>query len=296
MRRTLTLIGVALYAALIVLLVFANADAQTRPFRRIGRTMRTGEGARPAASGFATNTYSLLLESANSEYAELTDSAAIEPGAAFTVVVNVRQTAATNNQGIISKWQHGTATAYAFQTTSCTATACQLQLFIASSNPSTGAANCTTTGVGDMITEGVWYTLTWWYDGSEVTAANRSEVYVNNTLATKTCSGTLPASVFDTSAPLRIGNWAGTLGTRYWGGNIDELYMWHEALDSTERSCAYTAVAAGTDASACADTSPVLIVRGGDSGDTLPTLLNDGSAGNFTVVNGGGNEIAAQVP
>lgn len=76
-----------------------------------------------------------------------------------------------------------------------------------------------------------WAYVTCVYNGNEASNATRCKIYINGVQITCNFSGTIPASLYQTTAPLTINKYN---GSTYGNGKIGQVKIWKRALLPTE--------------------------------------------------------------
>lgn len=253
------------------------------PYRDLG-IARRGRGRRfnrPASTVVAAaepfvNTLSIDLDGVD-QMVERADENALSCTTSneFTMCSWVLLDAPTaTNRTIAAKWDFATQGEWAIQTLAGGV------LFFAIADALTDNASNEVRAPGGTIVAG-WQFVCAWYDGSGAANRDKAKIYHNATDVTSSDSGALPATLQNGTATMKFGQFGGTL-SRYWGaGNLDEACFWCTALSGADITTLYNS---GTPIDCTTVGSPVVALRMGD-GDTHPTVINRGSAGNFTAVN-----------
>lgn len=168
-----------------------------------------------------------LFINSNSEFLSVADNATLDFTTAFTVSAWIYGDNLEGNAGIVAKWNYSTDGCWAFQLDSA---GTGLQVFIATTAADGGNTWQRFTTL--VLQSATWYHVVLVYDGT-LTAADRAKVYVDSVLQTATTTtGTWPASLLNSGAELRIGDFQGL--NRYWLGRIDEVGLWSRALTAAE--------------------------------------------------------------
>mgnify|MGYP001602929224 CR=1 FL=1 len=94
-------------------------------------------------------------------------------------------------------------------------------------------SDCPRAGISSALVAGTLYHLVMIYDGTLSGNANRLKLYINNVLQTLSFTGTIPASLQDSTAAVVIGLEA-LLGTYEYDGIIDEVGAWSRALTADD--------------------------------------------------------------
>lgn len=180
-----------------------------------------------SATGVRTNAAHFVI--ANSEFLSKADNATLDFSAAFTLSVWIKQTALAVNQTIAAKWTYQTQGSWGFQTDATNND--ELLCYIATSLIDAGV-NYGRTTTADLAA-GTWYHLIVVYDGSGAANADRLKIYVNGVQKTLTFTGTIPASLQNSTADLNVGKFGGSL-TQYYGGDMDLFGLWSRAVTAAE--------------------------------------------------------------
>lgn len=263
--------------ALVALLVAPGAiEAGERgPFRRGG------------SAGGWSNRLSRDFD-ASSEYGYTADQAALDCASAFTASAWIKLDSLGTLRSILTKWAFSTSGAWAIETD--TAANDEIRVFIAASAGDSGVNRCTTTNAN--LAPGTWYHIGVFYDGAQASNATRLVVEINGTAATCSFTGTIPATLVNSSAQLRVASWSGTLSRLFGPGNIDEVSFWCSALTGASRAALRSA---GKPAN-LAPLAPLIWWRMGDRDGS--TTRNHGSAASadLTYIGGGADDYQPEVP
>lgn len=172
------------------------------------------------------------------KYAECADASAFDVTTLLSISVWVYPTSFVNNQTMASKWTYATDGEWVLDTSGGgVGNNTKVQMYIA------GSATDPVTNFGTspaVLSATTWHHLVWLFDGTQTGNANRLKLYVNGSAQTLTFTGTIPATLRNGTAPLRVGAWSGSL-TRYFNGRIDELGLWNRVLNTTEIAALYNA-------------------------------------------------------
>lgn len=172
----------------------------------------------------------LDLDSASVAVIQASDNTSLSLSSAFSVSLWIFKETVTANLGIISKWTYATEGGWVLQSDSVDGAG--LMAFIADSSTDPGNNFARITTIGHLAN--TWYHVVMVFDGTQTGNADRLKFYNNGTLLTVTTfGGTIPATVRDDIAPLRMGMFGGDL-SRHFNGRIDEVRLWNRALTSGE--------------------------------------------------------------
>lgn len=161
------------------------------------------------------------------------DIATVDGDASLTIYLVWTQATLAAQESMVTKWEHGTATAWAVGTHQSNTD--EERFFIAASANSGGAEYLDTTDhdrVGDTYN-----ITTYWYDGTQA-AADRAEIYEQTTLV-GTTPASLPASMQASAAVLNLGAFTGSI-SRYLNGDLVEVVISGDSDDSSTRSSMVT--------------------------------------------------------
>ena len=161
------------------------------------------------------------------DYVTIPDSAALSPTTAFSVSfwTRITGTISSANRTLVSKTVVNQRT-WAISQLSTGA----LRFHVATSSADTGTYG--TTDSTSIFTVNQWVHITATYDGSGSGNAGRAKVYVNGIEQPLTFTGTISATIADTTAPLDVGNTAN--GQSFLTGNVDEARFYSRALTAGE--------------------------------------------------------------
>jgi len=140
-------------------------------------------------------------------------------------------------QVLISKWNYYTDGSWGFQMGSPIDTD-EIGVFILESPTDPGNQYGKTTDAN--FVGGDWYYITMVYDGDRANNVDRLKIYVDGTQKLLTFTGTIPSSLVNSAAPVRIGT-IGGLEDRYFNGAIDEAAVYSRALTAEEVKAHYDA-------------------------------------------------------
>lgn len=173
-----------------------------------------------------------------SDVIDCSDSALADGSSALTVSIWAFQDALALNSALITKWDYQTQGSWAIQTGFSSNT--QLQFFIPPTLVDDGSNGRGTTPLGSW-TSGVWHHVVGVFDGTLTGDANRMKVYIDTVQQTLTFFlGSVPATMNDSTAHVRIGNWGGTLNNRGWNGGLDDARIYNRPLSQQEVNQLYT--------------------------------------------------------
>ena len=109
-------------------------------------------------------------------------------------------------QVLISKWNYYTDGSWGFQMGSPIDTD-EIGVFILESSTDPGNQYGKTTDAN--FVGGDWYYITMVYDGDRANNVDRLKIYVDGTQKLLTFTGTIPSSLVNSAAPVRIGTYRG---------------------------------------------------------------------------------------
>lgn len=165
------------------------------------------------------------------------DSTDLPSGNGLTVETWVNEASIAADKAIASHWNYSTSGSWAVQT----GPSDNIRVFLASSATDPGN-NYVDTAANSLGAAGAWHHVAVTYDGTQA-QAGMVKVYIDGTAVGTTVSGTLPATLLDSSGTLSIGSFPG-LG-RYFNGALDEVKIFNRALTANEVTADYTAGASG---------------------------------------------------
>lgn len=180
-----------------------------------------------STTGVRTN--AALAASANSEWLSVADNATLDFSTAFSLSVWINQTTLGVSRAIVGKWDYQTQGSWMLQTDDTNSD--ELIIYVATSLIDAGVTFGLTTDA-NLVT-GTWYHLVLIYDGTLSGNANRLKLYINGVQKTLSFTGTIPASLQNSSADLKFGKFGGSL-TRYFNGAFDEASIASRAWTAAE--------------------------------------------------------------
>lgn len=165
------------------------------------------------------------------EYLSAADHADFDFTTGFSVSAWILMNTAINNMAIISKFNHGgNQCSWVFQTSPTVQSSGGFRVFIADVIGDDG--NNFATYDSAPLVNGNWYHAVLVYDGT-LAEADRVKVYQDNVLLAPTGkTGTWAASLQNSTAELRIGDFESL--NRFWNGLIDEVALYNRPLNASE--------------------------------------------------------------
>lgn len=171
---------------------------------------------------------------ANSEYLSVADNASLVWTSAFSASFWIYRDSLSLDVAYISKWNYPTVPEWVIQSAAAggSNTSDDMSIYLATSGVDNGTG-CRMDFNNANQSATTWYHIVVIYDGSLTGDANRLKVYQNGVQLTLTVgSGAVPASLQNSAAELRLGDFQGL--NRYFTGRIDELGLWTRALTALE--------------------------------------------------------------
>lgn len=155
----------------------------------------------------------------SNQYIGVPDSSSLSPTNQLTVSAWVNQSSLSANKGIVGKWTYtgGSHGPWVLQTGGSSDT---LRVFVAASSSDSGS-NYADTAASTWTTG--WHHVTFTYDGSGATNADKLKLYIDGVAKTLTFNGTIPTSLVDGTGPLRIGDFENL--SRFFNGSIDQVVV-----------------------------------------------------------------------
>lgn len=169
------------------------------------------------------------FDSANSEYLNNADPAAMTFGTQVSVSFWAYPTSLADNQTLVGKWEYsGGKTGSFVCLTAGGGTTLRVFVFADASDLGNNYSD-----FASVLANNTWVHIVVIYDGTEGTDTNRVKVYANGSLVARSGGGgSIPASMDDGDAEFMLGRISG-LGW-YWLGRIDEVGVWNRKLDGTD--------------------------------------------------------------
>jgi PKD repeat protein len=162
------------------------------------------------------------------DFLEIQDNASIDFSDEFSALLLVKPTTIAVNKTMLAKWDYQTQGSWAFQTDFSTND--ELMFAPALNISDVGNQKVVSTDADMLLSEPVVLNLE--YNGN---LSNKVRYFKNNSLLTSTVVNTIPSSLPNSSATLKIGKYGG-IATRYYQGHIGEVLIYDRALDSIERA------------------------------------------------------------
>ena len=139
------------------------------------------------------------------------------------------------------------------------------------------------------LTSGIWQHVVFSYSGnSNISGAS---AYVNATKNTSTPSGSLTGSLLE-GQDFYVGQRSGSF---YFSGNIDSMTVWNKELSQSEVTELYNGGSPLDPTSHSAYANLISSYKMGD-GDSFPTIFDNESTNDLTMVNMESSDITADVP
>lgn len=170
----------------------------------------------------------------NSEWLNVADNNDFDFSTTFSLQAWINIDNLAIDLGIVTKWDYQTQGSWGYQTDQGNND--EIMMFVADALDDAGDNRGRTTDAN--LSADTWYHTIWLYDGS-LAAANRLKCYINNSQKTLNIEGTIPTSLQNSTADVRVGTWGGTLSGRYFDGLIDEVGLWNRVLTTDEISSLY---------------------------------------------------------
>ena len=228
------------------------------------------------------NEYSFLFDGVD-ENINIPDDASLDFTTKLTVSAWIKQTILGIDKAIVVKWDYNTQGSWGFQTDATYSD--ELRVFLADSLTDSGV-NWESTTAANLIA-GNWYNTIFVYDGGGATDPDKLKIYVNGVNQTLYFNGTIPASLQNSSASLKIGKFGGIL-YRFFDGNIDEVGLFNTDLNAAQISEIYNSGTPKNLLNHSASANLVSYFRMGDGdtwGGTNWTVIDNKGTNNGTSVN-----------
>jgi hypothetical protein len=168
-----------------------------------------------------------LTLNGDADYVSVTDTAPLSPTAKMSIELWANQASLATNKALMAKWTYQSDGSWTLQTDNVDNT--RLRMFVAATANEAGN-NFGQTPAGSWSTGQHYVAYT--YDGSGSTNANKLKAYIDSVNKTVTFSGTIPAAILDSAAPIRFGDYQNL--SRFFNGTIDEI-----RISNVVRSQAY---------------------------------------------------------
>jgi hypothetical protein len=168
------------------------------------------------------------------DYVQATDVPNSDAGSQLSVSYWVDPTSLATKQGHVSKYDPGAnPTNNTFAVRSQNSSPGELFVFIFGANDS---GNNYFQSTSAALVTGSWQHIAFVYDGTAATNSGRLKLYKNGALVSGTYSGTVPASLNNSSAPVAIGRRldSSAFGQRYYSGLIDDVRIYSQALSPAQ--------------------------------------------------------------
>ena len=167
------------------------------------------------------------LDGAN-DFLSIPDADISQPTTKLTVICRVKILTLAVDDAFMAKWTYQTQASWAISTE--TTGSDEIRVHIADSLNDAGSNYAVSTGAG--LTADGWRDVGFVYDGA-LAAADRVTIFVNGSAITTTATGTLPATLIDSTAPTNIGQFGGSLD-RKMNADFACAWMYKRVLSDTE--------------------------------------------------------------
>jgi hypothetical protein len=164
------------------------------------------------------------------DYLDVPDDPSLDMTTKLTVALWMQQPVLATDKALAAKWDYKTQGCWALQTDNSDSD--ELRVFTATSLSDNGSGGNAKTANANMVA-GNWYHVAFVYDGDGATNADRLKVYVDGVEKTLSFAGTIPSSLQNSSASVKIGKFGGILG-RYFKGVMDDVRIYNRALSTQE--------------------------------------------------------------
>ena len=167
------------------------------------------------------------------DYVNIPDSTSLSPTAAMTVSfwTNITSSISSQCRSFLAKNASGQRSWALTATTSG-----GVVFYVATNTNDTGTYGSTG---GGLIAQNQWAYVTAVFDGAGSGNADRAKIYVNGVQSSVTFTGTIPASLTDTSQAVRFGESA--MSCTALPGYLDEVRIYNRALTEAEIKSLYNA-------------------------------------------------------
>lgn len=167
------------------------------------------------------------------DYVNVPDSTTLSPSAAMTVSfwTNITSSISSQCRSFLAKNASGQRSWALTATTSG-----GVVFYVATNTNDTGTYGSTG---GSLIVQNQWAHVTAVFDGAGSGNADRAKIYVNGVQSNVTFTGTIPASLTDTSQAVRFGESA--MSCTALPGYLDEVRIYNRALTEAEIKSLYNA-------------------------------------------------------
>ncbi len=237
----------------------------------------------------SVSNYSTAFNAA--EYVEVPHDDAQNSPTAFSFFAWIkRNPTAVGNNAIATKWTFASDGGFGLQLQQSIPT--QVVTFVADAVNSNGDAVITTTG--DPIAN-----ADQWYHVGFTFAPGDVHIYVDGVDQAINVGSAIPSAMQTPTAPLRIGNWSGSLATRFFDGLIDEVTLWSTTLSQAEVTELYSAGAPADPQQHSASSSLISYYPLGDApGDyaTSNEIVDVVGGLSGSLINGDVNNRSSDVP
>jgi hypothetical protein len=170
------------------------------------------------------------------DFISVADNNALDFTNKMTIAVWYKPDALATNEGIVVKWDYQTQGSWALQTGDSNSD--ELYMFITDALDDAGL-NGVQTSNANLAADGTWYHLVVVYDGEGADNAAKLKIYKNGTqLTTDAFDGTIPTSLQNSTASVKVGKFGGTLD-RFNGAAFDDVRLYNIALTQTQIDTLY---------------------------------------------------------
>lgn len=197
-----------------------------------GNTVTASTTIRPLYKTNVLNGKPVLRFDGTDDYMSKASPSSVDNTNGLTVFVVLKQASLAISKAVLGKWDYMTQGAWSLNTSD--ASNSNFQMFIANALNDNGNNFEASTNYGASSSS--FSVLTVSYDGSQGTAANRTDFYNNGGVTAKSMNGTVAATLQSATAPLYVCNFGGSLlNTRNFGGDIAEIIIYNVHLSPTDR-------------------------------------------------------------
>ena len=168
---------------------------------------------------------------ANDEYLSVADNSTLDFTTEMSISCWFNMDNAPSGEAICisAKWTYDSTATFGIQVHQDNSD--DIEIYIADRQDDPGDNKLSTTNAS--LSADTWYHLVVVYNGAGADNDAKLKVYINGVEKSTSFIGSIPASLINSTAPLNIGDWGGSLD-RKWDGLIDEFGIWGRVLTQAE--------------------------------------------------------------
>lgn len=248
------------------------------------------DNSRGGGEASFSNTLSTLFNGVDELAITAGDVPALNSITKMTWVLWFQYTTLSTNQGIISKWTYQSQGTWAIQ--SGNDDSGEIIVIVPSIIGGAGSNNQETTDANLVVD--TWYNMVVVFDGS-LSIPNRIKTYIDTNLKTQNVNGAPPTTLTNGTAPVRIGQFGGSL-TRFLDGNVEEVGLFPEVAFNQLQVNETLSGGKPTDLTVHSQSASLNNYWRMGEGDTFPTITDVQGNNDLTMINMESGDFVLDVP